>query len=358
MKLKKDIYIQSCGQTRFGELYDLGPKELVRIAADEALKTSGLKSYKDFDLVVASSMSVQTLQRLGHLSAWLTQVLGLSCPVISVDAACAGGGSAFGVALTYLEADDQIENVLVLGFEKLTDHTSEEVAEVMMQAADWEEEGMVGLTFPGINALVAERYFYEHPEVLRDALAQVAIKNHENGSRNKLAHMQKKLTKGEYLSSEWVCEPLRLYDCAPISDGAVAVVLGRRKSTNKVLGFVQEQDLISLHKRKELTRMMASVRGMEKLMKETGLSRDQISLAEVHDAFTILEPIAIADLGLDGKTLVNQSGGLKACGHPVAATGLRQISDLCLRLKLGQIGIAQNMGGIGGTVTLTLIKAV
>ncbi len=366
----KQIYIKAAEQTKFGELYEYSLKDLVIEAAAKTLKSAKLE-VSDLDLIVISSMTAQSLQHQGHLSAWVTQLLGSNCPVISVDAACAGGGSALGVGMAYLKAGEA-KNVLVLGVEKLTDFDSEEVAAAMMQAADWESEGIIGLTFPAINALVAERYFFEHPEIDRSILRQIAIANHTNGAVNEYAHLRRKITEKEYDEAEMVCSPLKLYDCAPISDGAVGVIISTyppigvtpgesvpatpREPTcrGEILGFGQEQDVISLYRRKTLTSMAATQRAMSKLLKQTGIMRSQISVAEVHDAFSILQQIAIEDLGLKN-VLVNQSGGLKACGHPVAATGLRQVRDVLRFLKRGQIGIAQNMGGIGGTVTLTLI---
>ncbi|MDO8487994.1 MAG: hypothetical protein Q7S31_01635 [bacterium] len=349
-------YILAAEQTPFGELYEYSLKDLATQASKQALQASKLPSFAEIDLAVVSSMSAQSLQRQGHLSSWLTQVLNLHCPVISVDAGCAGGGSALNVALAYLQAERSLKRVLVLGLEKLTDHTREEVAEAMMQAADWEEEGMAGLTFPALNALITARYFYEHPEIAPDVLMQLAINSRANGATNKWAHLHKKLTTQEYLSADWVSEPLRLPDCAPVSDGAAALILGREKSDRVIWGCVQKQDVISLHHRPSLTTFAANQTAMQKLLQITGVSRKDISLLEIHDAFTILELIILQDLGFLGtRVKVNLSGGLKSCGHPVAATGLRQIRDLCLRLKPKQLGLAQNMGGVGGTVTLTLV---
>lgn len=129
-------YILAAEQTPFGELYEYSLKDLALQASTLALRASKLPSLAQIDLAVVSSMTATSLQRQGHLSSWLTQVLDLHCPVMSVDAGCASGGSALNVALTYLQADKSLKQVLVLGLEKLTDHTSEEVTEAMMQSAD------------------------------------------------------------------------------------------------------------------------------------------------------------------------------------------------------------------------------
>lgn len=360
MTKTKQAVILAAVQTKFGELYEYSLKDLAREAANRALQEAGLK-VEELDLVVVTSMTAGYLSRQGNLGSWLTQVLGLACPVMVVEAACGGGGSALGVGLTFLKAREA-KRVMVLGVEKLTDWETEEVAEAMMLAADWEEEGVTGLTFPGLNALVAERFFSERPDISREILAGVAMAAHERGVKNEWAHIRKKLAREEYGSAEWVAQPLRLYDCAPVSDGAAVVIIGsepgKRKIRGEIGGWVQEMDLISLFRRESLTSMAATKRAMVKLVAKTGLKREEIKVLEVHDAFTILQPIALEDLGLEGRKdlTINPYGGLKAGGHPVAATGLRQIADLCRALKPGEWGLAQNMGGIGGVVTLTLVK--
>lgn len=382
MKTKPLSYVSGTGITHFGELYDYSLEDLILEAAVKAIENSRLSDFRKLDLVVISSMTASDLGGQGHLSSLVTQLLGISVPVISVDAACAGGGSAIGVALTYLR-NNGINKALVLGVEKLTDQSSERVSRSMMNAASYDEETMLGLTFPALNALVAQRYIHEYG-LPKDTLSKIAIKNHSNGFYNKIAHIKRKITKKNYFDSEMVAEPLRLYDCAPISDGCAAVVLSNSKVKNStaIIGFTQTHDSLSLHKRKKLTTLKAVSKGIKNLVGLTGVDIRDIDVLELHDAFTILELISLEDLGyfkkgqgykayergfssVNGKLSINPSGGLKSCGHPVSASGIRQaievhnqILGLCEKerqVKNVRFGLTQNLGGVAGTCTLSLI---
>lgn len=384
--MKPLAYITGTGITNFGELYDFSLADLFLESATKAVKSAGLQ-FSDIDLVVVASMTANDLHEQYHLSSWLTQLLNTNCEILSVDAACSGGASTIGVAINYLQANNNLQNVLVIGAEKLTDHSSERVASSMMRAASVEEEGAAGLTFPALGALIASRYFHEYPKVDPKVLGKIAVKNHEFGQSNPIAHMKKPLSMDVYLNSPWVAEPLRLFDCAPISDGGAAAVLSRHPKKNKstcIYGFSQTQDIISLHKRKTITSMKATKIGMSNILKQTKVRLSEIEVFEIHDAFTILELIALEDLGftkagegfsvydqdnnLISDLQINPSGGLKACGHPVAATGIRQIIELhdqllnqaddrqvTINSQAPRLGLAQNLGGIAGTCCLTLM---
>lgn len=394
--MKPLAYITATGITQFGELFDHSLNDLILESANKALRKSELKSFKDLDLVVISSMTANDLHAQDHLSSLVTQILRTDCPVISVDAACAGGGSAIGVAATYLNSSiHKVNHALVIGAEKLTDHNSEEVATSMMRAASAEEEAIHGLTFPALGALVASRYFYEYPHVPKETLAKIAIKNHRQGLLNPQSHIKKNLNLKTYQQSPYVAEPLRLFDCAPISDGAAAVILSKEptKNSTSILAFSQTQDYISLHQRQTLTSMAATKQGIINILKQARVTLDDINILEIHDAFTILELISLEDLGfykpgkgyqaysspqtdkegqmskVKGQLLhINPSGGLKSCGHPVAATGIRQVIEIHEQLLgkagkrqvktkkgLPKLGLTQNLGGVAGTCTMCLI---
>ncbi len=371
--------------TRFGDLFDQSLEDLIVSAATGCFVNSTVPlKWSQIDMVVIASMTASFLQQQGHLPSLVTQLLPIKCPVISVDAACAGGASALGVALNYLASTSSQRQILVIGVEKLTDFDSRLVGQAMMHAASASEESSIGLTFPAINALVAAAYLWKY-HLDRSVLSAVSIKNHYHGSLNPLAHFKKVITLSDYLKSEMVSSPLCLYDCSPISDGASAVIVsnGHHPKTAKIVGFSQTQDLISLHHRPNISRLPAMASGFKNILKQSKISKDKISLMELHDAFTILEFLSLEEMGfyplgqaskgynnkdhyLSGRLPINVSGGLKACGHPVSATGIRQIVDLNQQLtyrsgprqvKNCNFGLAQNLGGIAGTCVYTLIAS-
>jgi acetyl-CoA C-acetyltransferase len=225
----------------------------------------------------------------------------------------------------------------------------------------------------------------------REQLAMVAVKNHSNGALNPDAQFQKGITLDQVLKAQPVATPLGMFDCAPVSDGAAAVVLAEigiahelRKDPIKIVGMGQGSDSLSLANRCEITGIKATRAAAEQAYRMAGISSKDISVAEVHDSYTIGEIMAIEDLGfiekgkggiatengetaIDGRIPVNTSGGLKARGHPLGATGIAQIVELTLQLRNNagkrqvtdaRYGLAQNVGGTGGTVVVHVLEAI
>jgi acetyl-CoA C-acetyltransferase len=222
----------------------------------------------------------------------------------------------------------------------------------------------------------------------REQLALVAVKNHYNGARNPIAQFQQEITTETVIRSSLVADPLRLFDCSPITDGAAAVILAplerAREFTDtpvKVLASAQASDTITLHDRRDISTLDGSVAAGTRAFKMAGLSTRDIDLVEVHDCFTIAEICAIEDLGfckkgeagklteegvtaLHGSLPVNTSGGLKACGHPVGATGIKQVYEIVQQLRGeagrrqidgARIGMTHNVGGTGATVAVHIL---
>jgi acetyl-CoA C-acetyltransferase len=237
--------------------------------------------------------------------------------------------------------------------------------------------------------MIARRHMYQYGTT-REMLASVAVKNHANGAKNPLAHMRKVITIEQALAGKPVAEPLTVYDCSLISDGAAAVVIvpleqaaRYRSGCAKVLAVVQTSDHVALDRKADITLFPAVKAAGEKAYKIAGLSPKQIDLAELHDCFTIAEIVASEDLGfaakgqggplaasgatgISGPIPINTSGGLKAKGHPVGATGVGQICDVVMQLRgeAGErqvakhtIGLAQNLGGSGATCVVTILEA-
>jgi hypothetical protein len=208
----------------------------------------------------------------------------------------------------------------------------------------------------------------------------VALKNHLNGSRNSLAQFQKAITREVYLASKFIATPLRLYDCAPITDGAAALVLTSEKTDVRLSGIGQGTGPLSLRERDIFTSFPATRIAAARAYQMAETSPQGIDFAEVHDAFTPFEIITTEDLGffppgkggeaaVDGKTAldgplpINPSGGLKARGHPVGASGLAQVVEVTKRLR-GQTrgkrefkrGLAQSTGGLGTNNFVTILE--
>jgi acetyl-CoA C-acetyltransferase len=231
---------------------------------------------------------------------------------------------------------------------------------------------------------MARRHMYEFGTT-EEMMASVAVKNHRNGSKNKYAQYQNEITMDTVLKSKAVASPLKVFDCSPVTDGAAALVLAPlelassfTKKPVEILATAQASDTIALHSRQSLTGIKATTIAAEKAYKMAKVTTKDIDVVEVHDCFTIAEIMAIEDLGffkkgeggkasLEGRTAigaeiaVNTSGGLKACGHPVGATGVKQAVEITWQLrneaegrqvKDVEIGMTHNVGGSGATAVV------
>jgi acetyl-CoA C-acetyltransferase len=263
------------------------------------------------------------------------------------------------------------------------------VSEILAGAGDMSGEGLAGATFPALFAMIARRHMFQYGTT-REQLAAVAVKNHANGALNPLAHMRKVISIEQALAGKPVSDPLTVYDCSLVSDGAAAVVLvpsyrAHRHTSRyaKILSVAQTSDFVPLAEKADITEFPAVRRAALQAYEAAGCEPRDVDFAEVHDCFTIAEIIATEDLGfakkgdggpfaasgataLSGKLPVNTSGGLKAKGHPVGATGVGQICDVVMQLRgdaggrqveKASLGLAQNLGGSGGTCVVSILGA-
>jgi len=220
-------------------------------------------------------------------------------------------------------------------------------------------------------------------------MAAVAVKNHKHGAKNKYAQYQNEITIDTVMNSKMVADPLKMFDCSPVSDGAAAVVLAGMdiaasytKKPVEIVTSAQASDTIALHSRESLTGLKATKIASDKAYKLAGVTPKDIDVVEVHDCFTIAEIMATEDLGffkkgeggkaaLEGRTghggeiVVNTSGGLKACGHPVGATGVKQAVEIAWQLrgeagerqvKGAEVGMTHNVGGSGATAVVHVMR--
>ena len=370
------MYVKGVGMTKFG-FENRATWDMAYEASLEALEGSNL-SVNDIDAAVIST--VDTLvsdERQRHYPSLVSSLFKRRIPMIQIPAVCGGGGAAFWAAnkLGY-------DNVLVLGVDKIAVNTSPVITNEIMNATDkvWEQnEGMI---FPCSVALVAQQHMLKYGTTTDD-LDLVAFKNHENAFLNeKTPFYRKKITLEQIKKSPVIASPFRLYDCTLNVNGAAAAVLSREKSDVEVAGSSLHVDHLGPFEREDMTTLTACGIAAKEAYKKAGISAEDIDVMEVHDAFTILELLSYEDMGfckkgegtklirngttkINGKLPVNPSGGLKARGHPISATGMAQIYEIVRQLRgecgdrqvsKHKYGLTQNIGGPGGSVIVNIFK--
>ncbi len=357
--------------TQVGELWKRGIPELLEEAVRGAVKKSQLEPKQIEAVYVANKASGQLNHQL-HLNALASQIFEHYPPAMRIEGACASGGLAVLAAEQALLAG-QYQTVLVVGAEKMTDVSATQTTEALSLAASQYQES--GSTFPGLYAMLAQAHMGQYGTT-REELSTVAVKNHRFAVDNPLAQYRREINSELVEKTPLIADPLRLFDCSPISDGASAVVLTTKKVKNKpqILGFGHAQDSLDLAGRKDLTTLQATVKAGKQAYNQAGVDPNQIEAAEVHDCFTIAEILAIEDLGWfekgqggkatlkgetdqDGKVVVNSSGGLKAFGHPIGATGVKQIAYLTDQIAKDkfELTLAHNVGGSGATAVVHIL---
>jgi len=383
----------------FGELWDKSLNDLIKEAVFGVLKNvskDGDFDPKEIEAVYIANMASGIFNNQLHLNAVVSELFEHFPPSIRVEGACASGSLAMITAQDALNSG-RYKTVMVLGVEKMTDFNSNEATKVLSSASDYNFE--YGSTFPALYALLAKAHMHKYGTT-REQLSAVSVKNHAHALTNSKADFNKLFTLEQVSQSSMVADPLRLLDCSPVSDGSSAVILSTKdsgklldgktvnyKNKPKIIGMGHAQDFLSLANRKSLTSLNATIKAAKDAFKQAGLTSKDIEVAEVHDCFTIAEILAIEDLGffkkgtggqatLDGQTtfggkvLINPSGGLKACGHPVGATGVKQVAYLAELLENGikvktdrskkimnfKYALAHNVGGSGATVVVHILE--
>jgi acetyl-CoA C-acetyltransferase len=385
----RDVAVLGVGQSKFGELWDRSFREIGIEAGLQALVDAKLSS-QDLGALYLGNMASGALIDQEHIAPLILDATGLGhrhLPAVRVE----GGGASGALALHqgYLAvASGLYDFVVVGGAEKLTDVPDETASRITSSAADTEWEVVFGATLPALWALVARRHMHDFGTT-REELARVAVHAHEMGSKNPNAHYRNKLTVDQVLEAGPVAEPLGMLDCAPLSDGAAAVVLGplelARKHTDTPVRIVGSQvacDTMALHHRREITRLESTVVAARRAFDQARRSPADVQVAEIHDAYTISALVSLEDLGfvekgragrefasgrfgLGGKMVVNPSGGLKAQGRPFGAVGVAQVVELVRQLRGeakdrqvsgASLGLAQDVGGTGATTVVHLLE--
>jgi acetyl-CoA C-acetyltransferase len=379
------VAIVGIGQTKFGELWNLSLRQLGVQAGWAALQDAGIED-DIIDCIYVGNMCGGLMTGQEHVAALISDHLGLeNKPSVRIEAACASGGLAVRQAWLAIKSGI-VDCALVIGVEKMTDLPADKVQKALMGAGDYEWEGSVGLTFAGLYALMARRYMHDYG-LTREQLASVSVAAHAAGANNPYAQFRNPIKIEDVLSSPLVADPLRVLDCSPISDGAAALVICNEKMVKKfkiekpvwIYGSGHACDTLALHDRLSLNRLNAGILATKQALGQSGFDVNEIDIFEVHDCFTInalltLEAIGLCqqgeagkmfengEFGIDGRWPTNTLGGLKAIGHPVGATGVRQICDLTRQLR-GEgwnrvdckKGLAINVGGIGATAVVHIL---
>jgi acetyl-CoA C-acetyltransferase len=384
----RPVAVIGIGKTAFGAFADRDLRSLA-VEAGEKCLADGHVSPSQVEAFYLGNFAGPSFVGQNHLAPYIAGAMGINGVACTrFEAACASSGSAFFHAVSAVAAG-LYDVVLIDGVEKMTSQTTPKVTEILASAGDTCGEVRAGATFPALFAMIARRHMYQYGTT-RQHMAAVAVKNHANGAMNPQAHMRKVITMEQALNGKPISDPLTVYDCSLISDGAAAVLIAPLERASeftdkpvKVLGIAQTSDHVALDEKEDITTFRAVVEAAKKAYKMAGVTAADIQFAEVHDCFTIAEIIATEDLGfvkkgeggpyaLEGRTClrgerpVNTSGGLKSKGHPVGATGTGQICDVVMQIRgeagerqiaRNSLGLAQNLGGSGATAVVTILGA-
>ncbi|HEV8594099.1 MAG TPA: thiolase domain-containing protein [Thermoplasmata archaeon] len=383
----RGVSVIGVGETQFGELWDKSFRDLGIEAGLRAIQDAKIAA-ENVDAIYVGNMSAGKFIDQEHVAALVSDYSGLAdqhLPTIRVE----GGGACGAIAIhqAAMSIASGVHDIVVVGgAEKMTDVGDVEANRILSSTTDQEWESVFGATFAGLHAMMARRHMFEYGTTSAQ-LAAVAVKNHKHGSMNPNAQFQKEITIEMVLNAPRVAEPLGLFDCAPLSDGAAALVLCSSEKARKftdmpveLIGTGHASDFIAVHDRRDLTTMDASVIAGKRAFHSAHRTPNDVKVAEVHDSFTITEIMAIEDLrfvskgkggfatedgetALNARVSVNTSGGLKARGYPVGATGVAQAVEIVRQLRgeggkrqvtNAEVGLTHTLGGTGGTAVVHL----
>ncbi|PSG98084.1 acetyl-CoA acetyltransferase [Thermoplasmatales archaeon SW_10_69_26] len=385
----RDVFIVGVGMTEFGELWEKALRELITEAGLEAVQDAGVRG-PDIDAMYVASASAGRLlgqQQLGVLALDEAGLAGHHVPATRIEAGDASGAAALRSAALAV-ASGAHDVVVAGGVEKMTDVLEDDATRALASSADMEWEGFFGATLPALYAMMARSHAAEHGTT-RDQLAHVAVKNHEHGADNPDAAFPFTTSLESVKGSPPVSDPIRMFDCASPVDGAAALVLADRDTAEQLGGprvqitaTAQASDALALHRRDAITELASSQAAAEEAFAETDHGPEDVDLAELHDVYTIAELISLESLGFyepgmaatatvkgrtthGGDLVVNPSGGLKARGHALGATGLAQAAEVAAQIRRdagerqvedAQVGLTQAVAGTGGTSIVHVLE--
>jgi len=373
------VYIKAGGLSLFSKSEeDLIKKIRAAIKAMDA-------DLSEVDAVYLGLMNPEAFTGVGNIASYVTDRVGFSgVPSVRIETASSTGAAVLNLAYAAVKAG-LYKNILVIAAEKMTHLSTPKVTKIISEVID-PNERKTGASMPSLAAMCARRFAYEQglsDKKFADILSAVAIKNHHYGKLNEKAQFKRDITKDDYLKSRYIAEPLRLYDCSPISDGAAALLISSEKSDVMIAGVGQGTDKQALTKRSSITSFPSTRKAAIAAYNMAGFGPENIDFAEIHDAFTpfevvgmidtlLLKPEEVKDFYKDkegyhyGRLPVNISGGLKSRGHPVGASGLAQVVE-CYKIMSGRypeditpkntdVALTQSIGGLATNNFVTILK--
>jgi len=380
------VAVIGVGVTKFGK-HERTCAELFAEAAADAIQDAGVSPRAIQALYFGNVVGGEGERQL-HMGPLAASVLGIpTVPTTRFETACATSHAAFRHAVMEIAAGVS-DVVLVGGAERVLNLPTDAATEYFAYASDAIFEQPTGITFPGVFALIARAHMAKYGTT-EEQMAHVAVKNHRHGALNPKAQFQKEITLEQVMKSAKVADPLKLYDCCPFTDGAAAVVVVSEEVARKsrkpvwVLSSAAASDSMFLHDKKDLSRVLATERAAQAAYRQGGRGPQDVDVVELHDCFTIAEIVATEGLGffepgtggiaaekgwtsLGGKLPVNPSGGLKAKGHPIGATGAAQVGEIVTQLRReagprqvdgARVGLVHTLGGNTATVLVSLLSS-
>lgn len=386
----REVVILGVGMTKFG-ISALSMKEMFSEAATEALTESDVEA-KNLEALFVGNVLGGFEEGQINIAPFLAAEIGMpaDAPATRFEGACASATVAIRHAVLMVAAGIH-DLVLAGGTERTAIMGTPLATKTFAMGSHSEYERFTGITFPGVFGMVAHQYSAKYGiplDSLKMSMARTAVKNHHNGAMNPLAHFRKEITVDTVLGGPMIADPLQLFDCCPFSDGSAAVVVAdaakfkdRVKKPVFVVGTGQGT-AGPLYRQKDLTRMKAREISIKKAYEQAGIGPADVDVCELHDCFTIAEIVATEAMGffefgkaaaavdrgetsLEGKIPINPSGGLKAKGHPIGATGAAQTYEIVkqLRGECGErqvndaaIGVVDTLGGDFGTVCSLVLR--
>jgi len=383
----ESVCVLGAGSTKYGKLDDSISDITVQASAG-AIESAGIDPREIEAGYISNVFGIA--DRQVHLGPVVMSNLGIpDRPSLSIESACGSGSVSFREAFANVAAGFY-DAVLVTGVEKVTHTGTEWTTTYFSYCSDFFYEGQAGASFPGLFASMARAYLTEFKATEED-FANVAVKNHENGALNPKAHLRKRISVDDVLSSAVVASPLKLYDCCPFSDGASSVILCSEKFARehsgdyvRVTGSGRGGSPAALQGREHMTTIPSTRLAAEKAYKMAGITAKDVDFAEVHDCFTVAEVVDTEDLGffakgegakaategrtrLNSEISINPSGGLKSKGHPIGATGVGQVAEVFDQLtgsageravRDAHVGLTHNFGATGASCAVHIFESV
>lgn len=387
MKELSEVYVIGAGETKFGELWERSLRELAVEAGLRAVENAGIYS-RDINALYGSNSLAGTIngqENIGSLISDFSGIAANNIPSIRIEASTASGGAA--VRQAYLAVKSgEYDVVMVGGVEKMTDIYGSELLDYTSSLLDQEWEAFFGATPAALAAMSARKYMKDY-SVEKEALSMISVNDHSNASKNPSAQYKNKITLEQAMKATSIAEPLNLMDCSAFGDGASAIIIASESYVKKnsldgvrILSSAISQDYLAVHSRESIYALNSARLATKNALEKSGMKIDDMSFAEIHDSYSIYGLIELEELGfaergkakdlvydeikLDGRIPINPSGGLKAKGNPLGATGVGQFVEAFMQLKEkagerqvkgAKYALLHNMAGTGSTSVVHVV---